>query len=106
MKTKTPGFSQQLKLANKLLQWHGGQSSALYAVGSCMLSDSYKGRPYDPAAHRGHADTQDEHGAVWRAIRELRNLRKDANFPEAVTPQGETECNALAAKLEKLYLKP
>jgi hypothetical protein len=88
-------ISTQKKLALALLQWHGGQSSPLYAVGSCMLSDSDKGRAY----HRGHTDTEDEQGAVRRAQYELTGLKKYANYPEAVTPKDERECNALAAKL-------
>jgi hypothetical protein len=94
----------QKGLALSLLDWHGGQSSAVYAVGSCMLSDSNGGKTYDPANHRGHADGETETGAVRRACLELRGLRKNANFPEAVTKKGEAECNALADKLTGLYL--
>lgn len=94
----------QKALALSLLDWHGGQLSALYAVGSCMLADSNYATEYDPANHRGHADTETEHGAVWRAVRELRNLRANANYPEAVTAKDERECNSLAAQLESLYL--
>ena len=93
----------QKKLALDLLDYHGGQSSALYAVGSCMLSDSRKGIKYRPEMHRGHADTEEETGAVTRAIYELRGLRKNANFPECVTAEMEQECNALADTLERKF---
>jgi len=105
MKTKTKLTPrQQEKLALTLLEWHGGGSSALYAVGSCMLSDANNAREYDPANHRGHADSETETGAVRRACFELRGLRKNANYPEAVTAEMEAECNALADKLTGLYL--
>jgi len=94
----------QKALALSLLDWHGGQSSALYAVGSCMLADANNATEYDPANHRGHADSEEETGAVRRAVFELRGLRKNANYPEAVTAKGEAECNALADKLTGLYL--
>lgn len=73
----------QKKLALSLLDWHGGQSSAVYAIGSCMLSDSDNGVHYRTVNHHGHVT------ALTRAISELRNLKK------------ELECNALASKLEK-----
>ena len=94
----------QKVLALSLLDWHGGQTSALYAVGSCMLSDSNNAREYDPANHRGHTGSETETGAVRRACFELRGLRKNANYPEAVTAKDEAECNALADKLTGLYL--
>lgn len=89
---------QQKKLALALLDWHGGQGSGLYAVGSCMLSDSYKGRTYDPANHHGHPE------ALRRAVSELRDWRKDAKHPECVTATMERETAALADKLEKFFL--
>lgn len=94
----------QHKLALALLDWHSGQSSPLYAVGSCMLSDSMKGRTYNPANHGGHAEDEekDTAGALRMAIFELRGLKKNANFPETVTPAMEKECNTLADRLEKL----
>lgn len=94
----------QHKLALALLDWHSGQSSPLYAVSSCMLSDSMKGITYLPANHAGHAEDEakDSAGALRMAIFELRGLKKNANFPEAVTPANEKDCNALADKLEKL----
>ncbi len=94
----------QKGLALSLLDWHGGQSSAVYAVGSCMLSDSNGGKTYDPANHHGHADSETETGAVRRACFELRGLRRDANYPEAVTKRMESTCNRLADKLTGLYL--
>jgi len=96
----------QKMLALSLMDWHGGQLSALYAVGSCMLADADHCREYDPENHRGHADSETETGAVRRACFELRGLRKNANFPECVTKKEEAECNALADKLTGLYLCP
>ena len=94
----------QKKIALSLLDWHGGQASAVYAVGSCMLSDFHHEKAYDPANHRGHADSETETGAVRRACFELRGLRKYAKHPEAVTAKDEAECNALADELTGLYL--
>jgi hypothetical protein len=97
-------ISTQKKLALALLEWHGGQSSPLYAVGSCMLSDSDKGRLYDPKNHRGHEDTEDESGCLRMAIRELENMRANANFPEAIKPSDERACNLLSYRLSKHFL--
>lgn len=99
-------LEQQIKFALKLLEWHGGQYSAVYAVGSCMLSDAQRGVAYTPANHRGHAGTAEETGALRRACFELRALKRDANFPECVTPAMERECNALADKLTALFPEP
>lgn len=91
---------QQQRLALHLLEWHGGMSSGLYAVGSCMLSDSFSGRRYNPLNHKGHAEF-----ALDAAIAELRNLRRDAKYPECVHPPQERECNDLADKLAR-HFKP
>lgn len=91
-------LTSQKKLSLALLEFHGGMSSGLYAVGSCMLSDSDKGREYSPDNHNGHD------AAIRRAVSELRDMKKDANFPECVTPKLEREANALASKLEKHFL--
>lgn len=92
----------QTKFALELLGYHGGQSDPIYAVGSCMLSDSNKGQIYLPSAHRGHSDTAEEQGAVSMAIRNLRGLKKDANFPECVTPAMEKRANRIADQLDKI----
>jgi hypothetical protein len=97
--------TQQKRFALALLRWHDSQSCPIYAVGSCMLSDSDKGRDYDPRNHRGHADTEEEQGAVSRAIRTLRRLKADANFPECVTAKDEKDAERLALRLEKLKYK-
>lgn len=97
-------LNAQKKLALSLLDWHGGQSSALYAVGSCMLSDSDKLRAYNPANYRGHAGDDETQGALERAIVELRTLKAKANYPECVSAKDERECNALADKLSS-FLK-
>lgn len=87
-------LADQKALSLSLLEWHGGQGSSLYAVGSCMLSDSDRGKVYSPANHRGH-DV-----AIRRAVSELRDLRKDAKHPECVTPKDEKDAAALADRLE------
>lgn len=94
----------QKTFALKLLEFHGGQCSGLYAVGSCMLSDSERGVKYEPKNHRGHAESEemDTCGAVKNAIFELRGLRKYANFPECVKASDEKMAEKLAARLEKL----
>ena len=94
-------IKSQLALSLALHDWHGGQSSAIYAVASCMLADSHRGWRYDPEKHRGHAGPS---GALARTISELRNLRARDNYPEAVTAKDEKECNALASKLETYFL--
>lgn len=102
---KSLTITQQKTLSLRLLEWHGGQGSALYAVGSCMLFDSEKGIRYTPANHRGHAPDEktDNCGALRSAIISLQKMKERANYPECVTPTMEKECNALAEKL-KLYL--
>lgn len=72
-----------------LLDWHGGQSSALYAVGSTL----YSGKPV-------HVLSQE---VVEGAVSELRRMRMDANYPEVVTVRDMIVCNALADALEELW---
>lgn len=88
-------MKKQKRLALTLLEWHGGMWSGLYAVGSCMLSDSDGGRVYAPANHQGH-DV-----AIRRAVSELRDLKKDAKHPECVTPSMEKAAARLADRLER-----
>lgn len=88
-------MKRQKTLALALLEFHGGMGSGLYAVGSCMLSDSDKGRVYSPGEHRGH-DV-----AIRRAVSELRDFRKDAKHPEAVRASDERAAARLADRLEK-----
>jgi hypothetical protein len=83
----------QSKLALELLGYHGGQSSALYAVGSCMLSDANKGVEYNPLNHRGHGDDGSVAGALIMARVELR-----ADF-------NEKRANRLAETLLKISKK-
>lgn len=78
------------ELALALLEWHGGQGSAVYAVGSSMLAAMNRDQ-YIPSE------------LVQRAINELRHLKRDANFPEAVTERDEAECNDLAEKLQVMF---
>lgn len=80
------------RLALRLLEWHGGQSSGLYSVGSTLLADCMAGRKTNWKTLRP---------SVERAIYELRGLRKYANHPECVTEKDEAECNALASRLER-----
>lgn len=91
-------MKRQKQLALKLLEWHGGQSSGLYAVGSCMLSDSDRGRKYETKNHNGH-----DKAIIW-ALSELRDMKKTANFPECVTPKMEKEAESLANRLEKFKI--
>lgn len=88
-------MKRQKQLSLSLLEWHGGQFSPLYAVGSCMLSDSEKGHKYNPANHRGHLEI------LPLAIRELKGMKAGANFPECVN---QKECYKLAERLEKFNL--
>ncbi len=86
----TPTDTQnQKQFALSLLEFHGGQNSGLYAVGSCMLADSECSVKYNPANHRGHAENAETCGAVKRAIFELRGLN-------------EKRAEKLANRLEKL----
>jgi hypothetical protein len=80
------------RLALQLLNWHGGQSSGLYSVGSTMLARKSEFT----------ADSEAMQTSIRRAISELRNLKRDANFPECVTPRDEKACNRLADRLETL----
>lgn len=81
------------RLALQLLEWHGGQWSGVYAVGSTMLA----------AAHRHLETCEIEPRYAAKAIRELRRLKADANFPECVSAQDERECNDLAERLEVMF---
>ncbi len=90
----------QKKLALQLLDWHGGMSSGLYAVGSCMLADAERGVTYKPQNCTGHVKY-----ALPRALDELRNLKRDAKFPETVTPRDVRTCRRLAARLEKFVTR-
>jgi hypothetical protein len=80
------------QLALDILEWHGGQGSSLYAVGSCMLAAAERGQKYNPENIRGHLN------ALPLAIRELKGMKAGANFPDCVD-QGE--CDKLAKRLEK-----
>jgi hypothetical protein len=97
---KTMNIKAQKKLALALLEWHGGMSSGLYAVGSCMLSDSEKGVAYAFHRHHGHEL------AIGRAVAELREMKARANYPDAVSAKDEKECNGLADKLGSFLPEP
>lgn len=73
-------------LGNRLLEWHGGMSSGLYSVGSMLLEN------FEPQI--------DE---VIRAINELRNLKRHANFPEALDIEDELQASELSNELEDKY---
>jgi hypothetical protein len=96
----TMNIKAQKKLALALLEWHGGMSSGLYAVGSCMLSDSEKGVAYSVDRHHGHV------AAIHRAVSELRGLKAQANFPDCVKASDERACNRLAGQLEEFIPAP
>jgi hypothetical protein len=85
-------MKRQKQLALHLLDWHGGQGSSLYAVGSCMLSAADKGEKYNPENYGGHLN------ALPLAIRELKGMKAGANFPDCVN---QDECDKLAERLEK-----
>jgi hypothetical protein len=85
----------QKDLALKLLDYHGGQSSALYAIGSCMLSDAERGKVYTPSNHHGHAN------AIQGAIDELRPFGPDQ---EALALVGHLKTIAGAPKLDAFTL--
>lgn len=78
------------KLGAKLQEWHGGGGSGLYAVGSTL---SATGKLPSDASY------------VAAAIRELINLKKDANFPETVTAGDVQETKALATAIRMLQKK-
>lgn len=73
-------------LGNHLLEWHGGMGSGLYSVGSCLLANA--------------TVSIDE---VVRAINELRNLKKHANYPDALDIEDELEASELSNELEDEY---
>lgn len=91
-------MKRQKQFALSLLEFHGGGNSSLYAVGSCMLSAAERGDVYNFHNYGGHDK------ALPQAIQELRNLKKNANFPECVTPKLERDANKLANRLENVYL--
>ena len=91
---------RQTKLADALLQWHGGQDSALYAVGSTMLHCSEQARKiYRVWEHAGHETAR----VPSKALEELRELRQRANYPEALTDDDVVEAKLLADSLEKFF---
>lgn len=73
-------FQQDKKqLALKLLDWHGGQSSYLYSVGSSW-----------------YAGNEVPRENIEGAILELKDIaNKKVNYPETVTPQDIQEVNEL-----------
>ncbi len=81
-------ISQQLDsrgLASRILDWHGGQNSPLYALGSSWLA--------------GKA-VSDE--LVDQAILELEDIiQKRVNFPKTVTEQDVQEVKLLQQELKK-----
>jgi hypothetical protein len=83
------------RLALQLLEWHGGQSSGLYSVGSTMLACCNSNAEFT-------ANSEAMQTSIRRAISELRNLKRDANYPECVTARDEKACNRLADRLETL----
>jgi len=91
---------EQKEFALKLMDWHGGMSSGVYAVSSCMYSDATQGKVYEPKNHYGHEI------AFNSAISELTQLKQRAKYPEAVTLNDVRECNQLATKLKKHFPNP
>jgi hypothetical protein len=109
MKNAQPTHAQKMTLSSQhifalaLLNFHGGQSSGLYAVGSCMLSDCGKHIMYAPELHHGHCDNDDEQGALSRAIWELKGFGKGCAFPASVDAADKRKAYSLARKLEGAF---
>ena len=68
-------------------QWHGGGGSYVYAVSSTMYVGHEPRKRY-----------------VEGAIRELRRLKQDANYPEAVSDEDLRQVNNLADELYARFL--
>ena len=81
----------QKQLALKLLQWHDGQNSALYAVGSCMLSDAEKKKSYFTLDHN-HEEI------IHHACLELYQVGKS---PKSFSEEDVKETRLLAIELEE-----
>jgi hypothetical protein len=74
------------ELALKLLEWHGGQWSGLYSVGSMWLA--------------GRELTDNE--PIQRAIRELEDIaQKKVNYPETITDENIAEVRNLQNLLKQ-----
>lgn len=77
--------SQRKQLALKLLDWHGGQWSPLYSVGSSWLAG--RDVPSD---------------VIQEAIQELEDIaQKKVNYPETVTEQNISEVRMLQEELKQ-----
>lgn len=71
-------------LALKLLEWHGGQSSDLYSVGSSWLAGA-------------NVPIENVRGAIL----ELGDIiNKKVNFPDPITPEIQQEVMSLKRQLE------
>lgn len=73
-----------------MLSYHGGQWSAVYAVGSCMLADANYATPYSPERHKGHQELLPD------AIREL---KQDSESKIHFNAKERTEIKRLVAQL-------
>ena len=81
------GQQAKMDIANDLLDWHGGQSSGLYSVGSSWLA--------------GHFDVPEEN--IKLAILELDDLiNKKVNYPDTMTEQDIIELKQLKQRLQQL----
>lgn len=83
------------RLALQLLAWHGGQSSGLYSLGSTMLACATSNAEFNP-------NSEAMQSSIRRSISELRNLKRDAKYPECVDSQAERQCNRLADRIETM----
>jgi len=77
-------------LARLLLNWHGGQTSGLYAVGSSWLAD--------PSAPSGP-----DYDDIVRAISELDGLiAREVPHPESITDADVAELKGLRSRLDRV----
>ena len=84
-KTEKVSFNSKKDLALKLLEWHGGQWSPLYSVGSTWLA----GKEVPP-------------NIIEDAIKELEDIvQKKVNYPDTVTEEDILEVKGLQNELKK-----
>ena len=78
--------NKRQRVAEHMLQWHGGMGSGLYALGSHW--------------HGGHEVTRD---VVDRAIAEIDSvIRKEVPFPETISAADIRELEGLKKKIMRL----
>ena len=84
-KTEKVAFNSKKDIALKLLEWHGGQWSPLYSVGSTWLA----GKEVPP-------------DIIEDAIKELEDIvQKKVNYPDTITEEDILEVQGLQNELKK-----